>query len=85
MGMYVCYSSPQYHKHFKYWATGGEQFLPPVGHKHYDLLQLKFYELNFDDHVFSKIYSQMNDYIFTIHILFSLSTILHYFQRQGNL
>jgi hypothetical protein len=41
-------NSPQYHKLFKYWASG-TQFLPPIGHNHYDLLHLQYYEKNYGD------------------------------------
>lgn len=37
---------PQYVKLFKYWVTG-EQFLPPWGSLHYELLEMKYYECNF--------------------------------------
>ena len=34
---------PQYVKLFKYWATG-QQFLPPQGSMHYNLLEMQYYE-----------------------------------------
>ena len=37
---------PQYVKLFKYWATG-EQYLPPIGSDHYNLLEMTYYERNF--------------------------------------
>jgi hypothetical protein len=41
-------NTPQYHKFFKYWASG-TQFLPPKGHEHYDLLHLQYYEMNYGE------------------------------------
>ena len=38
--------SPMNVKRFKYWATG-EQYLPPSDSQHYELLQMKYYEMNF--------------------------------------
>ena len=38
--------TPQYIKLFKYWSSG-EQYLPPVNSKHYDLLQMEYYETNY--------------------------------------
>ena len=39
-------NTPKYHEFFKKWVTGS-QFLPPVNHKHYQLLQMQFYETNY--------------------------------------
>ena len=43
---------PQYVKLFKYWATG-QQFLPPQGSMHYNLLEMQYYEQNFA-HIINK-------------------------------
>ena len=40
--------SPALHKRFKYWGTGA-QFLPEPSHKHYQYLQMEFYEMKFQD------------------------------------
>ena len=39
-------NTPKYHKFFKEWVTG-TQYLPPKDHRHYELLQMKFYEVNY--------------------------------------
>ena len=39
---------PLLHKHFKYWASG-QRNLPAIGSKHYDLLQMRFYEQTYLD------------------------------------
>ena len=38
--------TPQYIKLFKYWASG-EQYLPPKESKHYELLEMQYYETNY--------------------------------------
>ena len=40
--------SPQYVKLFKYWSTGTHH-LPAKGTKHYELLQMQYYEQNYAD------------------------------------
>ena len=48
-------NTPQYHKQFKYWASG-ERFLPPLSSQHAKLIQMKYYEMNY-----GKIISSCND------------------------
>ena len=37
---------PQHIRRFKYWATGA-QYLPKPGSEHYELLEMKYYEMPF--------------------------------------
>ena len=39
-------NTPKYHKEFKYWASGS-RYLPPDKSKHWDLLHMDLYELNY--------------------------------------
>ena len=74
-------NTPKYHKFFKEWVTG-TQYLPPKEHQHFDLLQMKFYEVNYAN-IMKAYYGECLPIITFENIFLGQKLFSNFFLRPG--